>query len=154
MTRRIVSTFLLVFVASLLVKSQPQSNQATTPDFYELAGNHLKITYTTTSLGGGPRFTYNDGSRTLSFKGNEIRETNSDVGTLVSVTIHMTVDTGSTTFTLLVPSVKLKGSSPAQIHTMGITTVHKFSVVPAFNLGQTELYTTTQLSGTAKSVAF
>jgi hypothetical protein len=77
------------------------------------------------------------------------------VGTLVSVTIHMTVDSGSTTFTLLVPAVNLaEQDSPAQIHTIGITTVHRFSVVPAANHGQTELYTTTQLSGTGSLVGF
>ena len=154
MTRPIFFTLWLVFLACILVNPQPNNKQVTAPDVYELTGDHLKITYATTSIAGEPRFTYNDGSQTMSFKGNEIRETKSDIGTLVSVTTHMTVDQGSTTFTLLVPAVRLKGSSPAQIHTVGVTTVHKFSVIPAFSLGQTELYTTTKLSGTAKLVAF
>jgi len=35
------------------------------------------------------------------------------------------------------------------IHTEGITTVHRFSVVPVLNLGQDEVYTFTRLHGTA-----
>jgi hypothetical protein len=154
MTRPILSTFLLVLLASILVNPQAKSMQVTTPDLYELTGDHLTITYSTTSIAGGPRFSYKDASQTLSFKGDEIRQTKTEIGTLISVTTHMTVDTGSTSFTLLLPAVRLAGSSPAQIHTVGITTVHRFSVIPAMNLGQTEVYTTTKLSGTAKFVVF
>jgi hypothetical protein len=128
-----------------------------TPNVYELKGGQLHIRFSTTSKDGQPYFSYEDGSRSLSlsFKGNQIRQVKTDLGTLVSVTIHMTVDSGSTTFTLLVPKVNLaEQSSTAQIHTIGITTAHRFSVVPAMNHGQTELYTTTELSGTASLVAF
>jgi len=91
----------------------------------------------------------------LSFKGSQIRQVKAEFGTLVSVTIHMTVDSGSTTFTLVVPKVNLpEQNSQAQIHTIGITTTHRFSVVPAMNHGQTEIYTTTELSGTGSLVAF
>jgi hypothetical protein len=150
MTRQIFSTLVLVCFVSILVN--PQGKQATTPNVYELAGGHLKITYSRTSE--GLKLTYRTGSQTMSFQGNEIQETESAVGNLVTVTTHMTIDTGSTTFTLLVPTMRLDGVTPAPVHTVGITTVHKFSVVPAFNRGQTELYTTTELTGTAKFVPF
>jgi hypothetical protein len=66
----------------------------------------------------------------------------------------MTVDTGSTSFSLMVPTVNLGASSQAHIKTFGITTIHKFSIVPIFRQGQTELYTIHELSGTASFVAF
>lgn len=66
----------------------------------------------------------------------------------------MTVDTGSTSFTLLVPQVNLDQTNQAPVRTVGITTQHRFSVIPAFNRGQIELYTVTDLTGTAEAVTF
>lgn len=146
---------LFVVFAGVLAHSQPGTKQLLAPNMYQLSGGHLHVTYSTTSINGKPHFSYQDGSQTLSFTGNQIRQTKTEIGTLVSVTIHMTVDSGSTEFSLLVPTVNLSSpSSPAQIHTCGITTAHRFSVVPAANQGQTELYTTTELSGTASVVLF
>jgi hypothetical protein len=154
MQKRIFYIFLLLF-APTIVNSQTGANQPVAPNKYQLSGGRLHITYTTTDKSGQPHVSYQDSTRTLSFTGNQIRETKTEMGTLVSVTIRMTVDTGSTTFTLLVPTVNLaSASSPAQVKTYGISTVHRFSVVPAANRGQTELYTTTELSGTASVVLF
>jgi hypothetical protein len=76
-----------------------------------------------------------------------------DLGTLVSVTIHMTIDTGSTTFTLLLPHVNLPAppALPAAVPvtTDGVTTLHRFSTVLALQNGQQEFYTVTPLQGTA-----
>jgi hypothetical protein len=58
-------------------------------------------------------------------------------------------------FALLVPSVNLPSPSSSEtIHTFGVTTVHRFSVIPAMNQGQTETYTTTELSGKASLLVF
>ena len=154
MQKRIFYIFLLFFAATI-VNAQAGANQPVAPNLYKLSGGHMHITYSTTDKAGQPHLSYEDGTRTLSFTGNQIREAKTEMGTLVSVTIRMTIDTGSTTFTLLVPTVNLASpSSPAQVKTYGITTVHKFSVVPAANRGQTELYTITELSGTAALVFF
>jgi hypothetical protein len=72
----------------------------------------------------------------------------------VSVTIDLTVDSGSTTFSLLVPTVNLGNAVSTPISTIGITTHHKFSLIPSLNLGQTEMYTVTQLTGTAEALDF
>lgn len=155
MKTRLLCSFLLVFLAPNFAKPQGNGKQPVTPNVYELKGGQLHIKFSTTSKGGQPYLSYEDGSQSLSFKGNQIRRVNAEFGTLVSVTIHMTVDSGSRTFTLVVPKVNLaEQNSPAQIHTIGITTAHRFSVVPAMNHGQTELYTTTELSGTGSLVAF
>jgi hypothetical protein len=75
------------------------------------------------------------------------------MGTLISGTIHMTADNGSTTFTLLLPIVNLPGppASPAAVPvtTDGITTLHRVSAVAALDHGQQETYSVTPLQGTA-----
>ena len=110
----------------------------------------LQVSYSV----AGPHLHYHRGSVIRDFTGNEIRVAEvPDLGTLVSVTILMTVDSGSTTFTLLLPRVNLPAppALPAAVPvtTEGITTLHRFSVVPALQHGQQEFYTVTQLQGTA-----
>jgi hypothetical protein len=66
----------------------------------------------------------------------------------------LTVDSGSTTFSVLIPKTTLHSTLGAstQIQTEGITTVHRFGLAPVFNLGQDELYTVTPLRGTASNL--
>jgi len=90
----------------------------------------------------------------LHFTGDQIRTTTTEIGTLVTVTIRLTVDAGSTSFTLLVPHVNLDQGRHAPIVTEGITTLHRFSIFPPANHGQTELYTVIPLTGTAQAVVF
>ena len=145
--------FLLLFCSPFLANTQTSAPFA--PNLYQLHGGPLHVTYSTTSFTGKPQLSYKDGSQSLNFTGDQIRKTSTEIGTLVTVTIRMTVDSGSTTFTLLVPTVNLTGSvMTAPVQTIGITTVHRFSVVPVGNQGQTELYTGTQLSSTASHVMF
>jgi hypothetical protein len=124
------------------------------PNLYDLHGHQLHITYSTTSIDGKPRFQYHDNFRTLEFSGDQIRALDSEIGTLVTVTIRLTPDLGSTTFTLLVPQVNLNQSTQAQITTFGVTTLHRFSIAPQLDQGQIEHYTIAELSGTATVVAF
>ncbi len=125
------------------------------PDLFVLAGGGLHVSYSTTSIVGTPHLTYQDAQRTLSFSGNQIRTVDvPDLGTVVSVTIMLTVDSGSTTFSLLIPRVQLPGEQSVPISTEGITTVHKFSIIPALNHGQKDFYTVTPLTGTASHVLF
>ncbi len=68
---------------------------------------------------------------------------------IVSVTIVESVDTGSTTFSLLVPYVQLPGQqSSVYICTEGITTIHRIFVA-LIGHPQSETYTVTALDGTA-----
>ncbi|MCW5316752.1 hypothetical protein GTQ43_23925 [Nostoc sp. KVJ3] len=129
-----------------------------TPNLYNLSGyqggHQIKVTYSTSSFTGKPLFHYEDKEQTLDFSGDEIRTAKSEIGTLVTVTIRRTVDTGSTTFSLLIPSINLGTAYQAPIETNGITTINRFSPIPQFNQGQIQTYTITPLKGTAESVAF
>jgi hypothetical protein len=142
--------------------SAPQAAPPTrTANFFTLHSNviqggqfFLHVVYSTSGFDGKPHLQYHDPSQTLDFSGDQITTTPSPIGTLVTVTIRRTVDSGSTTFSLLVPQVNLGHSTSASIRTFGVTTVHRFSIVPFLAQGQTELYTVTELQGTAESVAF
>jgi hypothetical protein len=135
--------------------AQVPSVQFVAPDLFVLAGGGLHITYSTSGFFGGPHLTYQDAVRTLNFSGSQIRTVEvPDLGTVVSVTIVLTVDTGSTTFSILIPQVNLVGAASVPISTEGITTVHRFSVIPVLNHGQREFYTVTPLTGTASHVLF
>ena len=123
---------------------------ATAPDRYQLSSGQLHVSYTTAGLDGQPHFTYQDAEKRLDFKGGEIRTSTSELGTLVTVSIRVTVDTGSTTFTLIVPNVSVDAGDSAPVATQGITATHEFSVFHSAEEGQKDLYTFTALSGTAR----
>ena len=116
-------------------QSAPTTLPAVVPaNMFSLTGGGLHIGYSTTSIDGKPRMTYQDPMRSLSFQGDEIRKVEGDLGTVVSVTIVRTIDAGSTTFSLLVPRVMLSAPfSNVSIYTDGITTHHAFSIIPALN---------------------
>ncbi|MFB9264254.1 hypothetical protein ACFFWD_13905 [Bradyrhizobium erythrophlei] len=125
----------------------------TQPNLYEVSGHGIHVTYSTTSITEKPLFNYHDTFQTKNFSGDEIQTQSSMLGTLVSVFLLRTIDGPSTSFTLLVPSVRLPASEVATISTEGITALHKFSIVGP-PVGQTELYTVHPLHGTARFVVF
>jgi hypothetical protein len=123
-------------------------------NYYQLHGGGLQVTYSTTGIDGKPHFGYHDALQSLSFSGDQITKEATAIGTLVTVRIRMTIDSGSTTFSVLIPTVNLDLDTSVPISTIGITTNHKFSIIPALRHGQTELYNVTQLTGTASQVEF
>jgi hypothetical protein len=148
----------LILVVSLFVTSLSVASALpfTTPppNLYDLQGNGLHISYSTTGFDGKPHFSYQNGAQVLNFSGDQIRTVGTEVGTLVSVTTLMTIDSGSTTFTVLIPRVNLDSTLQAAVKTEGITTKHKFSLIPDLMRGQLDTYKFTLLSGTASFVNF
>jgi hypothetical protein len=125
------------------------------PNLYQLAGARVHVSYAASGIDGKAHLEYQDEHMTMHFKGDEIHVTKTEVGTLLTVYLRRTIDAGATTFTLLLPDVALPGPGASlRIETMGITTMHRFSIVPAFNSGQREVYSFTPLAGTAHLVAF
>lgn len=124
------------------------------PNSYQLQGSGLFVSYTTSGIDGKPHFDYHDAHIVLHFTGEEIRTADLEFGMLVTVTISQTPDVGSTLFTLLVPHVNLDQTQPAHITTRGVTTIQRSSLVPARDHGQTDLYSITSLTGTARLVMF
>ena len=123
---------------------------ANKPTMYELHGEGIHVTYSTTSFSGKPLLTYHDAFQLKNFSGDQINALQTEIGTLVTVVLHLTVDSGSTTFSLLIPNVILPPSNVASISAEGITTMQKFSIPPP--VGQTQFYTVHKLHGTASFV--
>jgi hypothetical protein len=138
--------------------TQTQSAQAqvalVAANMFTVAGGGLHVSYSTSGIDGKPHLSYQDPMRSLSFTGDEIRRVECDLGAVVSVTIVRPVDSGSTSFSLLVPHVNVPPFGSVSISTEGITTHHAFSIVPAFNRGQRDFYHVTPLQGTASNVVF
>ena len=86
------------------------------------------------------------------FVGSQIRRLESEIGTLVTVTTEMTTDTGSTSFSVLIPAITLTGVSDHQsFHTEAIVTSHSGPLsVPSS--GVHEKYRFIQLKGEATFV--
>lgn len=124
------------------------------PDLYDFTGTNLKISYSTTGIDGKARFSYKNGKTALNFSGDEIRTVETEIGTLVSVTVSMTVDTGSTSFSVLIPKVNLDSKLKSTVKAQGFLTEHKFSMIPNFSTGQRDIYKVYPLTGTAKFVVF
>src|ERR1700720_2796313 len=103
---------------------------ANQPNMFELHGAGIHVTYSTTSISGKSLFSYHDHSQVKDFTGDQIKTLQTDIGTLVTVVIHITVDRGSTTFSLLIPHVNLPPTDVANIAAEGITTLQKFSLPP------------------------
>jgi hypothetical protein len=122
------------------------------PNQYSMQSHHLKITYTTDGFQGQPTLHYEDGKLTKDFKGSDIRVEQTEIGNLVTVTTFITVDTLSTTFSVLIPPVVLTGNSDReQFHTLGIQTQHKTALVLPAN-GARETYEVHTLKGVAALV--
>ncbi|MDD5034484.1 MAG: hypothetical protein PHE55_06965 [Methylococcaceae bacterium] len=149
---------LMLFLPALLLNSSlatAASFRTSAPNQFELQGGNVHVTYSTTGFDGKPHFSYQDSKQTLNFSGDQIRTVGTEVGTLVSVTTLMTIDSGSTTFTVLIPRINLDATLQAPIRTEGISTRHKFSVIPGlFKADQIDTYNFTILKGTASLVDF
>jgi hypothetical protein len=121
---------------------------------FSLSGHGIHVDFSTTSFTGKPQLNYHDSVRTISFQGDEIRiSEDPDLGSVVSVTLNITVDVGSTSFSVLIPHVSVSGiGGSAPVSTYGITTTHKTPFAPQLVRGQREIYHVTHLTGSADHI--
>ena len=131
----------------------------TNPNQYHVQGPDLSLSYFPDGAGPGIdgrgrlRFVYQDSLHALAFYGDEVRTVAvPDLGTFVSVTVVLTVDIGSTSFSLLIPEVVLPAGdgASAAVVTEGVTTVHR-AFVGAIGHPQREVYSTVPLQGAASN---
>lgn len=121
------------------------------PNVYILTGGGVHVTYMTTGIGGQPSFVYQDAVIGKSFSGDGIRVVADEDSPLVSVSIQVGVDTGYTSFTLIVPRVSLVDGQAAHVVTLGIRGVHRLTMdTPA--VGQLDSYHVVHLRGNASFV--
>jgi len=127
------------------------------PNQYHLSGEGIAVAYYPEGIGpitkrGPICFFYQDAYLVKSFTREEVRiDQSSDLGTIVSVTLQLSIDAGSTTFSVLLPAVRLPTGleSASPIKTVGITTTHR-TFLTGPGPGQQENYSVTQLAGDAR----
>jgi len=124
------------------------------PNQFDLKGQGVSISYSTSSLTGKPQLSFKKGRQTLSFTGDEITVVDTMIGGLVTVVIAKTVDREFTSFSFLLPAIQLSDPSAKQLfRTLGITTVHVTSIAGPVQ-GVQQSYKSVQLRGTARQVVF
>jgi hypothetical protein len=101
------------------------------PNHYELLGRGISVSFASTSLTGQPLLHYQDASREVSAMGEDLRLVETEIGTLVTVTLEPDADAGSLLFTLVIPRARLEGvGSELRISTEGLLTRSRFSRGP------------------------
>ncbi len=98
------------------------------PNRYSLQNSDgsTKVVYETSSLIGQPTLSLTEGGAAArNFSGAQIRVLATEIGSLVSVTTRMTIDTGSTSFSVLIPAISLPSLTSRQAFTTdAIVTSH------------------------------
>jgi hypothetical protein len=86
-------------------------------------------------------------------RGDDIRQVETEIGTLVTVTLEPDADAGSLLFTVLIPRARLEGvGSELRISTEGIITRSRFPFSPAPQNDQLQEYKSLMMTGRATFV--
>ncbi len=128
------------------------------PNQYHLQGGGISVSYFPQGQGppvegsGRLRLSYQDSNQSRAFFDNDVRTVNvDDLGTVVSVSLFVTVDAGGTSFSLLIPHVQLPDQPGPSvfIQTQSIITSFTLFDFGPFAQPQKQTYTVIALSGTA-----
>ncbi len=87
---------------------------------YVLTGHGIEIDYTIGANPSFPALTFKEGTLVKSFKPAEIQTDQSGLGTLVSVAIRSSIDTGGTRFGFFLPAVQVTMGHSVSITTIGL----------------------------------
>jgi hypothetical protein len=122
------------------------------PTLFNLKGDGVTITYSTSGVVGRPTFQYRD----KTFRPDEITIEDSALGRMVSVVLERVPDLKTVSLTLLVPTVALDPPKErsATIQTFAIESERADSIAPATLHGQLQTYRVRRLRGTAEFVVF
>jgi len=124
----------------------------TRANLFELSSRTIQVTYSTTSILGGPIFSYRDHALSRSFRGEEIRIENTAIGEVVTVTPETIPDLRTVTFSLVVPIVTvMTQSSGTRIKVLGITTTAPTTIAGP-PPGPQQLYSAVYLNGSAQFI--
>jgi hypothetical protein len=127
----------------------PRSNNANT---FTLQCRDISITYSATSITGQPLLHYKDRRHEVNAQGQEIRQVETEIGSMVSITLEPDTDAGELLFTLMVPRVTLAaGGGEQPIKTVGLLT--RSRLFPRLPVSvQLQTYETVDLKGNAAFV--
>ncbi len=119
---------------------------------YELQHRAVSVSFSATSITGDPLLHYKDREREVNARGEEIRIVETEIGSLVSITLEPDADAGSLIFSVLIPRVVISGRVSEQpVVTEGIYTRSRLPPrLPASV--QLQTYDVVKLKGTAAFV--
>lgn len=93
------------------------------PNNYTFKGKDIEVHYSATSKNGDPLMSYQDSERQVRARGKEIRQEQTELGTLVTLTLEPDADAGQLNFTLVVPRAVLGNNGDSvRLLTEGIIT--------------------------------
>lgn len=93
------------------------------PNLFELSNRRISVSFSATSITGDPLLHFKDRQHEVSVRGEEIRQVETEVGTLVTITLEPDADAGSLLFTLVIPRAVLQSpGATLAIATQGIYT--------------------------------
>ncbi|MBN1206246.1 MAG: hypothetical protein JXB05_15120 [Myxococcaceae bacterium] len=125
--------------------------QRIAPNQFELRNRRISVSFSATSITGDPLLHYKDRLREVDARGKEIRQVETEIGTLVSVTLEPDADAGALIFTLLIPRVILASTTSEQpIVTQALLTRSRFPRLPTS--AQLQTYEAVELKGRATFV--
>jgi len=117
---------------------------------YELQNRTVSVSFSATSKTGEPLVHYKDRQREVSARGKEIRLVETEIGTVVSITLEPDADAGSLIFSVLIPRVTLRGGGQPVV-TEGIHTRSRLPPRRPTTV-QLQTYDVVKLKGTATFV--
>ncbi|HMS82878.1 MAG TPA: hypothetical protein PKD12_04450 [Nitrospira sp.] len=124
----------------------------TQANLFELSSKTIHVTYSTTSILGGPILSYRDDQQSLSFKGDDIQIEQTALGEVATVTLEAIPDLRTVTFSLIVPIVTvMPQSNGTRVKVLGITTTAPTTIAGA-PPGPQLLYSAVYLRGTAQFI--
>ena len=121
---------------------------------YELSDVEVHVTYSSTGIDGRPHLTYDDGSESRSFSGDEIRSSPSELGTILTLTLEAVPDDYTHTLTVIIPDANLVEEG-AECTAVAIDTTIRTSIGgPGLVEGAVQSYLARTLRGVASFVEF
>ncbi|MGH3939017.1 MAG: hypothetical protein ACRDTG_10370 [Pseudonocardiaceae bacterium] len=116
----------------------------------------IVISYSKTSFGGVPLFSYKDAELDLNFSGDDITRQDTPLGEIVTITLEnlVPVDGPLRTFTLLVPTIRLSMGDQVSFDTLGIETIDSSAGFAPPTPSSLLTYRSHQLQGVAVLVNF
>jgi hypothetical protein len=111
----------------------------------------IAINYSRTIFIGVPQFSYRDAELDLNFSGDDITRENTPLGEIVTITLEnlVPVDGPLRTFTLLVPTIRLRMGDQVSFDTLGIETIDSSAGFARPSPRTLQAYRSHQLQGVA-----
>jgi len=93
------------------------------PNTFELSNRRISVSFSATSITGDPLMHYKDRQREVNARGKEILQVETEIGTLVTITLEPDADAGSLLFTVVIPRAALaRTGAELPIATQGLYT--------------------------------